>query len=283
ANNVFSVKIRNGNLYLCGDYGYMGQIANTPAAPTQPGYIYGPTSVCTDNTEVYKLPTPYDGSYTWNVSGVSSEVKLMTNAVQIGFLDKGEVTITVTAANQCGESQPRTLTIVASEPTPPIISGAETVDENRKAETYEVTNGTEQASLWWSVEGGTIASTGNKTVKVDWDNEGDGAVKLQISDPVSGCLAQSQLTVSIVKPVGLEETNAIRVFPNPSRDIFNVTGTNCISGYEILSVEGKVVRRKLIDQAEATLSIDMTGEKPGMYLLKLFGCNTSSVTKVVKY
>ena len=129
--------------------------------PTQPGNITGSTSICSGTFQSYSI-NPVSGAtnYTWTLpagwSGSSS-----TNSISATPGSSGG-TISVTANNSCGNSQPRTLVInVNQAPTQPgTITGATTVCSG-VAQTYSISAISGATNYTWSFSGGgTISGTG---------------------------------------------------------------------------------------------------------------------------
>lgn len=60
----------------------------------------------------------------------------------------------------------------------------------------------------------------------------------------------------------------ISVFPNPAKDYLIINNpANALMAFQLVSINGKVVKSGMIDSAE--LSIDISDVKPGNYVLKL--------------
>ena len=82
-------------------------------------------------------------------------------------------------------------------------------------------------------------------------------------------------------PLGLDDNidNLVNVYPNPSKDIFNIEG-NGIRKVEIINTYGQVVYSKEVK--EENLQINMGGYASGAYLLRVVTISGVSIKQLIK-
>ncbi len=68
----------------------------------------------------------------------------------------------------------------------------------------------------------------------------------------------------------LFDTAGLNVYPNPGSGVFRVSGLEGVESYEVFSASGQSIRSGMIEQ-DRELTIDITGEATGIYLLLLKG------------
>lgn len=177
-------------------------------APSTPGQIIGPASVCVDSVGIYEIaPVPGATSYSWTVPAdatiLSGQNSILVN-VQWGATSG---TISVIAGNDCGNSSPSTLVVVVSQvPDPPAtILGPDIacLDGTIDFSTPEVTGVT---SYLWSVpeDVSIVAGQGTKQVSLIWGHtSGNISVVLQNYCGTSLPCIKSVIADSIPLPAGL--------------------------------------------------------------------------------
>ena len=103
-----------------------------------------------------------------------------------------------------------------------------------------------------------------------------------------GCQGVGVLVSNGCDQVGLEEPliitaievgDLLKIFPNPVRNYLNITGMNSPSKLLLIDMKGQVVLRReeiLMDK------FDVSGLKPGLYLLQIESQGKFTTTKVFK-
>ncbi len=78
----------------------------------------------------------------------------------------------------------------------------------------------------------------------------------------------------------IEPLSGVKVFPNPTDNILNVEFRETLNNvtFEVISVDGKVLSEKSIDQTNNVQTIDVSGLIPGIYMLNI----TSDQGKVLQ-
>jgi hypothetical protein len=109
-------------------------------------------------------------------------------------------------------------------------------------------------------------------------------IKVTATD-TAGASASTNFKITVNNPVSIDQINGqlkgVMIFPNPTSGLMNIfldafSGKSAI--VEIRNPEGKVV---LIKSYENKMSIDLTGNAGGIYILKLFNDHEMIVRKVV--
>lgn len=243
--------------------GYLGQCSNSDTVlivvemmPTPSEMILGDTVACSGDTLEYSVEDIGQGTfYSWMLppgwAGSST-----ANSITTILGDLGGV-ISVTAGNQCGESDPTNLSVIVN-PTPekPVISiMGDTLFSN-----YD--NGVHS----WYLNGELLStcttqmciasSSGEYQVVVD-----QGGCTSPISDPI--------LVVGIDQPA---DKHSLTIFPNPTSGILSVSGKGFPNGDYVLALSnalGQVVGKMHLSIAQNILEyqMDLTPLPAGVYFL----------------
>ena len=82
----------------------------------------------------------------------------------------------------------------------------------------------------------------------------------------------------------IQNKNSIKVFPNPTKDVFTITSKAIITGFELTDITGKKVRvSKSTQYQDKTISVSIKEAKlqPQLYLLKVFTKKGIFIKKVI--
>jgi hypothetical protein len=277
--------------------------------PSQPSIISGPTNTCEyigDNGQAasYSVSgsTSVD-SYTWTVpQGAIGLIGLGTNTISFKY-PAGYTggSISVTATNNCGTSQARSLTVSRLTPsTPGNIDVINTATCPNREFTYSVANLPSNATsmLWTVPASGTILSgQGTSSITVSYPGTVvDGYVTTKA---VSNCGTSSTRTLVIrlapcpaspspqyTKGVMSKTSSSmeIKVFPNPTTNLFNLkVSTSSVENAKarLLDVQGRLIKTISINPNETiTLGSDL---KPGVYMVEVLNGEEKKVVRMVKY
>ena len=84
------------------------------------------------------------------------------------------------------------------------------------------------------------------------------------------------------QPVGIEElaVTELRVYPNPTTDVWKVKSDQRIDVVEVLDIQGKVVYSAAVNAKNAT--IDAAGFENGIYFMRLTSANETKSMKLIK-
>lgn len=121
-------------------------------------------------------------------------------------------------------------------------------------------------------------ASGETYVKVNdalWDKTTNTIKNISINQDEIILVSLVDPTVLSIKTEEYDEAN-ILVFPNPTSNMFNVTGVDSIKSLSLFSMDGKLVKRQL-----KSSSISVEKMKPGMYLLKIETDDIMPITRKV--
>ncbi len=89
-------------------------------------------------------------------------------------------------------------------------------------------------------------------------------------------LSNDSLSTSL-DPILNNNANLIRVFPNPAKNSFHISGNNSITSIRIYSIVGQIIQS--LETNEQTLIISSKNMTPGIYLLKIQTKDSGYITK----
>ncbi|MDL2262752.1 hypothetical protein LJC11_04530, partial [Bacteroidales bacterium OttesenSCG-928-I21] len=207
--------------------------------PPTPPAITGPTAVCVNSRELYKIP-PQAGisDYIWTVDGGAQIVDGQhTNAIEIKWEttpgSNRMVSLYTVNADGCQSALQSELAVKVNGLTKPIISGNLNVCANGQ-EMYS----TQGASTFeWYAEGGNFEA-GSQFIQssvINWGNAGAGRIAVKVMD-INNCEALSDTvdvvintrpTASLIGPqasVCAGEQVTYTAEPNQSNYVWEVTG-----------------------------------------------------------
>jgi hypothetical protein len=83
---------------------------------------------------------------------------------------------------------------------------------------------------------------------------------------------------TFVPATGIEETSALEIalFPNPAKDLLNITSSETISEIEIVNVMGQVVKRIEVNADNAVC--DVEDLKAGVYVVRIHAAKSDTST-----
>jgi len=195
------------------------------------------------------------------------------NSQQTTVNATGNYTVTVSDMNGCqGVSNPFTVNNIVLTST---ITGLSNVMQNN-VENYSVIQNL-TSTYNWSVAAGILQTgLGTNSVDVLWNTPGQGSIYV-IETDVNGCIGDTiNLTVTIFQSTGITENQSqkISIYPNPSRDIFNITFTSNEKQdleIRIINVIGEEVYKEDLQQfiGEYVKSINLEQYNKAIYFLEI--------------
>ena len=284
--------------------------AVTLAIPSQPSLISGPTNVCANigesgsNSSYFVNAVAAVETYTWtlpqgafNVSGQG------TNAISFrypaGFTNG---TISVIAANGCGSSSSRSLSVSRLLPaTPGNIDVINTVACPNRTYTYTIASMPSNAtSLLWTIPASGTLLSGQGTTSITVSYPGsliNGKVTVKA---IANCAISATREVNVKLPPcpqgstgnpltkGINTVSTgnleVKLYPNPTINNFNMqvlTGNEKEVRVRIMDVQGRMIK-SLIAIPYQTINIG-NDLKPGVYMVELKQGNEVKTERVVKY
>jgi hypothetical protein len=143
----------------------------------------------------------------------------------------------------------------------------------------EVATGT--TYRWLDCDNSNVAIVGETAVNYVPITNGNYAVEVT----VSGCTDTSACQNITIVDVGVNETvnDPISIYPNPTQNIINVNFGNIqgVVNYTITSIEGRVIEYQQ-NVTTKDISIDLSNENKGIYLLKIENSTGINVYKIVR-
>jgi len=98
-----------------------------------------------------------------------------------------------------------------------------------------------------------------------------------VNEDCSETLTSDTISVDVVTSVGTLEDQSVKIFPNPAKDWISIKSDTPLTRLTLTDILGKVVLDEQIKQ-ESETRLDISGFKPGLYILKTFSkksCQTS--------
>lgn len=74
--------------------------------------------------------------------------------------------------------------------------------------------------------------------------------------------------------------NTIKIYPNPTNSIINISSNTIINEIELYDIQGRILERHL--DSSKNITLDISSREVGIYFLKIKGENGSKVEKLVK-
>jgi len=93
---------------------------------------------------------------------------------------------------------------------------------------------------------------------------------------------QNELNIDLKKSNQINEQK-ISIYPNPSKDFVTINWTKkSISTVSLVSLDGKILNRQIINNLTNEIKIDLSGLSDGIYQLLITENNDSKLYKIVK-
>ncbi|HRN80674.1 MAG TPA: MopE-related protein, partial [Ferruginibacter sp.] len=275
--------------------------------PSTPGLINGPVNVCeyvgvSGTLAVYAVSSdPSVTEYTWSVPAGATDVSGQ-GTPQISFRYPAGYTggsISVTAGNGCGVSNPRVLRVSTLRPGAP---GGITVTETQACPNRQYTYSlaampSGSTSVLWTAPAGATIVSGQGTLSIVVQYPSSALAGTVTATGVNGCSSGNTRTLQVKLPECVASGDApayvksaptrhnleVSVFPNPSRGAFHVaTRTNLNEKMQvtITDIQGrKMSGTNLLPNQTHTLGADL---KPGMYFIEIIQGDQRIIRKILK-
>lgn len=100
--------------------------------------------------------------------------------------------------------------------------------------------------------------------------------------PNEGTCTGEALAVQVDDILGNQgfDTATLKYYPNPVKDVLNISYADAITGVEVYNMLGQLVINKAPNSA--TLQLDMASLQAGTYMVKLQAGNATQTIKLIK-
>jgi len=261
--------------------------------PAIPASILGPTLVCHDAVVIFSVDSvPDASSYFWTAppdAMILSGQNTDSVSVRWGY-NPGD--ISVIARNNCGQSDPKILSVgLETLPEPAgSINGNDTVCSNYETYTYMVPVIDGATSYIWMIPTGMNITAGSGTNSILITIQPD-AVSGNIgvtgkNTCGNGTASEKPITVKIC--AGIPEIaiqKGIVVYPNPAKDVLNIIMKEIEAqvNLHLINTAGQTILRILLENSLAGTihKIDVSGFTRGVYFVKLVNDQRCQIQKLV--
>jgi gliding motility-associated-like protein len=153
--------------------------------PTPVPVILGPDSGCVRKTYTYRTGVSGGDSVRWTVTRGTILGSVNDSIIVVRWDSSGAANIHLVKVNASGCDSAMSLSIVISPTPEPVVTGPDSVCENRSA-LYSVNSET-GLTYHWTISGGTVAGSLDDTlIRVFWPANGTGEVSVTVSNSL-GC------------------------------------------------------------------------------------------------
>lgn len=267
--------------------------------PEAAGSITGSASVFEGQIAVpYSVGVvPNATGYVWNYTGTGATINGNGNAVTIDFaVDATSGDLSVQGSNSCGDWIPSPIFPITVNPLPPgIITGPAMVAQGQVKVPYDVSEMVNATYYKWTYSGKGATFLGNSnTISINFDDNatsgnlsvtginssgiGVGSASLKIAVKSTGIGNSNGKSSNLTLVKNTEFENAVKIFPNPAKDVINIASDLNFSGIILVSFTGQPVYNKTV--SDNKLQIDISAFEPGMYFIKIQIQNSVIVKRV---
>lgn len=283
SSTVGNVQFRDGSIFLAGQNGFSARMTTTPRTPSIPGYIYGEGQICAGDAMDFYVAPNNDYLTQWSTTGGNLEDQ--SGYITVRFPEPGEYTITAAFFNSCGVGDTRSRTVIVSgSQAGPVIAGPTTASVGQQGIAYAVADPAENASYLWSVVGGTLASSNNDFILVDWSSEiTDGKVNV-LEIQASGCRAYGSLSIGFQPPLSVEDPleEQVSLYPNPSEARAIISSSyNGSLVVRVIDLTGREYSRYNLASGDSQ-PLDLVTLTPGLYMIEISNGDHSVTKKLIK-
>ena len=180
-----------------------------------------------------------------------------------GVLD----TVNNIGPNNCDSVVTINLTVTNIDIT--VANSGATLTANQAGATYK----------WLDCDDGNAVIPSETGVSFTATASGNYAVEITVGN----CVDTSACENIIITGINEIENNNISIFPNPTKNIVTIdfSKINGDVNFTLTSVEGRIIKQQQ-NVTEQTISIDLSNESKGIYLLKVDNNSSVNVYKIVR-
>lgn len=183
------------------------------------------------------------------------------------YYQNDTVKMIVTNAKNCDSVITQNI-LVYHTPIAQKINGLTAISDVSVNYYYGTTQQSDVNYLWVVNNGSIISGQGTNVAEIRWLTAGQGTLKCMVSDQSNTCADSSQLAVNITTSVYNPLNSTLKIFPNPTQNIINITGLNKNQATLVTlhDVQGKLILSTTITENG---SIDLSDLSQGVYLVKV--------------
>ena len=226
--------------------------------------VLGTTTFCEGGSVTLTAGTA--GSFLWSNGATTQSINVKT---------AGEYSVKLTDATLGCSTESKPVTISVS-PLPVAKFSIENPALNINEEIKFINESTGGNNYFW-VFGDNTTSTEKNPVKI-YTIIKEYIIVLQVTNEF-GCKANTNKTISVVTALE-DEIFSTRMFPNPAREWITIEEESGVTGITLFDLGGKKTLSKSYN-GEKQLTIDVRGEAPGLYLLKIHTPSGLKTRKVI--
>lgn len=203
-------------------------------------------------------------TFTWTGDGLNQ-----TTGSQVTATPSATTTYSVDGTNNCGTGNGTITITVVPNPTTPVIT------QNGNTLSVNVDPGN---TVQWYINGIPISGATNPTHQIIVS--GTYSVIVTSSEGCEAESAENDFEVSDNSSIDEENKTTIAVYPNPSKDMFNVKlNSNEELIFTVLNSLGQVVYKR---SHQSDFTIDARNWNNGVYFIQFVGENNSTTKRLVK-
>lgn len=265
----------------------------TGTPPAKPARISGQQfNLCNASGNITYSIAAVSGanSYTWTApSGTSIVSGNGTNSIELSISNSfTDGQLAVTADNDCGSSDTRTL-FMHVKPSKPVIGGPACVSANQTSLTYTITNAEAGVTYTWKVPGAARITSGQGTssITVDWRSISGVIQCIPSNTCATGAKAAYTVTVGCTAVAAQLKDQKMQVYPNPAYGVTTILFTSAKeTKYKLVLTDmtGRQLAAKELKASAGrnTTSIDLGKYDNGIYTISLINDEGTQTIKIVK-
>ncbi len=254
--------------------------------PPMPGAITGPTDVCGLGSATYSIAAVSGAtSYTWTVpAGITITGGAGTTSINVNIASTFTTgLVKVMAVNACGSVPGPSLTLIGKLPPTSLTGPANVCGMSTASYSCNVVSNA-TSYVWtvpatWSILSGQGTNNMTATMPVNVNNATFSGVVKVYAVSACGNSATKSMTVSYCKSAlgmnnGVEEENAIAIYPNPATSEFALDITSDLEKevtVEVYDMQGKLVsnQQQIITAGDTRLITNIEQLNAGMYFVRV--------------
>ncbi len=236
-------------------------------------FSLSPSAICVGQSVSFTdLSTNTPTAWAWQMAGITTTLSSSVNNPTVIFPASGNYTVSLVSSNSFGASNTATQVVnVSPNPTVNAISNSSLICVGQSA---TLTAGGATNYLWnTSAIGSVIVISPTATT----------IYTVTGTNTVTGCSNTTSIIQNVSLCTGLQNitgNNSISIYPNPTKNIFSVSGLKNSDEIEITNALGQLIYTAKTENE--ILEVDLSNSKSGLYFIKLITENGSVIKKIVK-